>query len=162
MPDALLRHWHLLQAIPRAPAKRDVTTLHRLLGQAGYHITRRQLQRDLNSLSSIFAIRSDERGGGQASGWCWSRQASVMDLPAMDGPSALMLRLIERFIPQLLPPVLSDRLGPYFKKAHQVLKAHRVGGMPRWADGVRVVPREMPLLPPRFDPVSTRVVYEAL
>src|SRR5438105_13624453 len=96
MADALLRHWCLLQAIPRAPARRDVTTLHRTLEQAGYRITRRQLQRDLNSLSTIFPLQVDERG--PAFGWSWAREAPITDLPSMDPPTALMLTLVERFI----------------------------------------------------------------
>ena len=160
MADALLRHWCLLQAIPRAPAKRDVTTLHRTLEQAGYRITRRQLQRDLNSLSTIFPLQADERG--PAFGWSWARDAAIMDLPSMDPRTALMLTLVQRFIPELLPAVMSDHLQPYFKKATQVLRSGRGGGFARWKDLVRVVPREMPLLAPKFDREATRVVYDAL
>ena len=160
MADALLRHWSLLRAIPRAPARRDVSSLHRALERSGYRITRRQLQRDLNSLSRIFPIQADERG--PAFGWSWAKHASLMDLPAMDPQSALMLRLVEQFIPQLLPPVLSDGLQPYFARARQVLKGGRAAGLARWADCVRVVPREMPLLAPRLDREATRVVYDAL
>jgi len=160
MTDALLRHWCLLQAIPRAPAKRDVTTLHRTLEQTGYRITRRQLQRDLNSLSRIFPIQEDERG--PAFGWSWVRDAAIMDLPSMEPRTALILKLVEQFIPQLLPPALSDQLQPYFTKAHRVLKAGRVAGLGRWTDCVRVVPHEMPLLPPKLDREATRVVYDAL
>jgi predicted DNA-binding transcriptional regulator YafY len=160
MADALLRHWYLLRALPRAPAKRDVTSLHRTLEQSGYRITRRQLQRDLHSLSRIFPIQADERGG--AFGWSWARNAALIDLPGMDPRTALTLRLVEQFIPQLLPPVVSEELRPYFTRARHVLKSGRASGLGRWADCVRVVPREMPLLPPKFDRDATRVVYDAL
>jgi hypothetical protein len=46
MADALLRHWHLLEAMPRAPAKRDVSSLHQDVTDAVCKITRRQFQRD--------------------------------------------------------------------------------------------------------------------
>jgi predicted DNA-binding transcriptional regulator YafY len=160
MADALLRHWCLLQAIPRAPARRDVTTLHRTLEQAGYRITRRQLQRDLNSLSTVFPLQADERG--PAFGWSWAKDAAIMDLPSMDPRTALMLTLVQRFIPELLPAALSDQLQPYFKKATQVLKSGPGGRFGRWTELVRVVPREMPLLPPKCDPAASRVVYDAL
>src|SRR5438477_4834250 len=160
MADALLRHWCLLQAIPRSPAKRDVTGLHRALERSGYRITRRQLQRDLHSLSRIFPLEADERG--PAFGWSWAKNAALMDLPTMDPRTALMVRLVEQFIPQLLPPVLNDQLGPYFAKARQVLKTGKASGLARWTDCVRVVPREMPLLPPKFDRGATRVIYDAL
>jgi predicted DNA-binding transcriptional regulator YafY len=160
MADALLRQWHVLRAIPRAPAKIGVTTLHRHLGDHGYNITRRQLQRDLNTLSRTFDIQSDERG--PAFGWSWSRNATVIDLPAMDGPTALMLKLVELYIPSLMPNALNRYLAPYFNKANAILKEGRSSGVSRWTDCVRVVPREMPLLPPKPDAGATRIAYDAL
>lgn len=160
MSDALLRQWELLRAIPRAPGKVDVSALNKKLEQLGYQITRRQLQRDLNNLSRIFNLESDERSVPY--GWSWSRQAAVLDLPAMDAPTALMLKLIEQFIPHLLPPTLNDYLGGYFAKAETVLRDYAPDGLERWRKKIRVVPREMPLLPPKTDADTTRVVYQAL
>ena len=160
MTDALLRQWTLLKLVPRSPQKADVGQLLRWLKDAGYSITRRQLQRDLNTLSSVFPLEADERTIPY--GWSWSRAAPALDLPAMDGPTALMLKLVQHFIPKLLPPSLTDHLQPYFHRADVVLEGHAAPTLGRWLDHVRVVPREMPLLAPSVDPAVARVVYQAL
>lgn len=164
MADANLRHLKLLRAIPRHPAKRDVASLHRMLKDEGYRISRRQLQRDLETLSGPggFPIQSDGEKRGIARGWSWERGAEILELPAMDPRTALMLKLVQRFTPQLLPPTVSDELRPYFRRAEETLKSGKVTGLGRWSDRVRVVPREMPLLAPKLDVAATRVVYDAL
>ena len=162
MADAILRNLKLLQVIPRHPTKADVTSLHRALENAGYRITRRQVQRDLERLSGSFAIRPDVEKRGYARGWSWDRGAEILALPAMDPRTALMLRLIQQFAPQLLPPTVSDELRPYFRRAEETLKQGKDGGLARWNDCVRVVPREMPLLAPKLDGAVARTVYDAL
>ncbi len=162
MGDAILRNLTLLRAIPRHPVKRDVASLHRVLETEGYRITRRQLQRDLERLSGIVAIRPDVEERGHARGWSWDPGAALLDLPAMDSKTALMLKLVQRFVPQLLPPTVSDALKPYFRKAEETLKSGVSTGLGRWSDRVRVVPREMPLLAPKLDTAVARVVYDAL
>jgi len=160
MSEALLRHWTLLKLIPRAPSKADVGQLLDALGDAGYSITRRQLQRDLNALSRVFPLQTDERTIPY--GWSWSRDAPTFDLPAMDAPTALMVKLVSRFMPELLPPVLSDYLQPYFRKADAVLAEHAAPALGHWLDCVRVVPREMPLEAPQVDDAVARTVYASL
>ncbi len=164
MADAILRHLQLLRAIPRYPAKRDVASLHRILKEEGYQISRRQVQRDLESLSGPggFPIHPDGEKRGIARGWSWERGAEILDLPAMDLRIALMLKLVHQFVPQLLPPAVSDELRPYFRRAEETLKSGSVARLSRWSDCVRVVQREMPLLAPKLDMAATRVVYDAL
>lgn len=162
MADAILRNLKLLQAIPHHPAKGDVASLHRALENAGYRITRRQVQRDLERLSGSFAIRPDVEKRGYARGWSWDRGAEILALPAMDPRTALMLKLIQQFTPQLLPPTVSDELRPYFRRAEETLKRGKDGGLARWSDCVRVVPREMSLLAPKLDGAAARTVYDAL
>ena len=160
MSDTMLRHWELLRAIPRAPRQIDVAALMRKLETAGYKTTKRSVQRDLNQLSGVFPLMCDDRS--QTYGWSWSADAPSFDLPAMDGPTALTIRLIEQFIPTLLPPAIRDLLAPQFVRARAVLGANPDNPLKAWADCVRVVPREMPLLPPKFNNDAVRIVYEAL
>ena len=94
MGDAILRDRTLLRAIPRHPRKRDVASRHRDLKAAGYGITRRQVQRDLERLSGIFPIRPDVEERSHARGWSWDRNAALLDLPGTDPKTALMLKLL--------------------------------------------------------------------
>jgi predicted DNA-binding transcriptional regulator YafY len=160
MSETLLRQWQMLKLLPRAPRKVDVPEMRNKLQAAGYRTTVRTIQRDLNMLSAVFPLRSDTRSTPY--GWSWSADAPSFDLPVMDGTEALTLKLVERFIPTLLPPMVRDYLRPYFAKATEVLKRNPEGGTRRWIDNVRVVPREMPLLPPPPNPQASGVVYQAL
>lgn len=132
MSETLLRQWELLRSIPRAPRKIDVGTLMAKLETAGYRISKRTLQRDLNQLSAVFPLLSDTRG--PAFGWSWSADAPGFDLPAMDGATALTVRLIEQFIPTLLPPTIRDLLAPQFARAKAVLDANPNNLLGHWAD----------------------------
>lgn len=161
MSDTLLRQWQILRAIPRAPRRADVATLLAYLNRAGHPVSKRTLQRDLNALSTIFPIQSDGDGPGVSHGWFWMADAPAFDLPTMDGPEALTLKLVERFIPTLLPPVFRDYLKPYFNRADVLLAQESQADKRRWLDNVRVVPREMPLLPPETDAAVVAVVYQA-
>lgn len=160
MSETLLRQWELLRSIPRAPRKIDVGTLINKLAEAGYRISKRTLQRDLNQLSAVFPLLSDTRG--PAYGWSWSADAPGFDLPTMDGPTALTLRMIEQFIPTLLPPFIRDQLAPQFARAKAVLDCTPGNALSHWTNCVRVVPREMPLLPPKYNNDAVRIVYDAL
>jgi predicted DNA-binding transcriptional regulator YafY len=160
MSEALLRHWVLLQAIPRHPRKIDVSALLDHLSSAGYRISKRSVQRDLNLLSTLFPLVHDD--SSIPWGWSWDAKAPALDLPAMDGPTALTLTLLDRYAKSLLPPVLQTPLAPAVKRAEAVLRDSAPREYLRWKDVVRVVPREMPLLAPKVDPDVARTVYEAL
>jgi predicted DNA-binding transcriptional regulator YafY len=160
MSDTLLRQWELLRAIPRYPKKIDVATLMKKLEAAGYATNKRTVQRDLNALSRVFPLQSDTQSIPY--GWSWSADAQAFDLPTMDASTALTLRLIEQFLPTLLPPTLRDHLEPQFQRARAVLVSNPAGPLGHWANRVRVVPREMPLLPPTYNDTAVRVVYDAL
>jgi predicted DNA-binding transcriptional regulator YafY len=122
--------------------------------------TARTIQRDLNTLSRVFPLQSDTQSIPY--GWSWGADAQAFDLPAMDGPTALTVRMIEQFIPTLLPPAIRELLAPQFARAKAVLDSNPNKPLGAWADCVRVVPREMPLLPPKFNDGAVRVVYDAL
>ena len=129
MADALLRHWTLLKLIPRAPRTADVSQLLSQLADAGHTITRRQLQRDLNTLSTLFPITADDRNIPY--GWSWSKDAPAFDLPRMDGTTALSVKLLEQFIPQLLPPRSRTSCGRTSARPTRCsLSTHRITSAP--------------------------------
>jgi predicted DNA-binding transcriptional regulator YafY len=160
MSDTLLRQWEMLRIIPRFPRKIEVGALMTQLEAAGYRISRRTLQRDLNELSRLFPLQSDTRNTPY--GWSWSADAPAFDLPGMDAPAALTLRMIEQFIPTLLPPTVRELLAPQFARAKAVREVNPTNPLGRWTDCVRVVPREMPLLAPKVNDEAARVVYQSL
>lgn len=160
MSDAFLRQWRLLQLIPRAPARIDVSAIESQLRDAGYAMTRRTVQRDLEMLAGLFPLHSEKVG--VRIDWSWDAKAAVFDLPPMDGATALALTILRQVGAGLLPPVIEDTLRPQFHRADQVLKRHRRRGLRNWADAVRVVPRELPMLSPTVNEGAVRIVYQGL
>jgi predicted DNA-binding transcriptional regulator YafY len=160
MSEALLRQWAMLQRIPRHPRKITAQELKTALEEAGYTTTVRTIQRDLKTLSAEFPLESDERA--HPFGWCWAPGANLMDIPGMDGRTALTFKLVETYTKPLLPPTVLDFLEPYLKRADEILGALADSPLGAWTDRVRVVPRGMRLLAPSVRPEVLDVIYRAL
>ncbi len=56
-------------------------------------------------------------------GWSWSKDALLLDLPAMDNNMALTFQLADHFLSKMFPPSVLKQLKPYFDSANNVLQA---------------------------------------
>jgi predicted DNA-binding transcriptional regulator YafY len=157
---SLLRQWHMLRQVPRAPLKITVKELCERLRSADFKVTERTVQRDLKELSDVFPITADERD--KPFGWSWLRDASSFDLPGLTVPEALTLTLVEQHLRHHLPPVTVDALRPHFSSAARTLSAVDDSPSRAWLDKVRSVPPQQPLAPPRIDEECQRLVYLGL
>jgi predicted DNA-binding transcriptional regulator YafY len=157
---SLLRQWHMLQQVPRAPLKITVKELCKRLRSSDFKVTERTVQRDLKELSDVFPITADERD--KPFGWSWLRDASSFDLPGLTVPEALTLTLVEQHLRHHLPPTTVDALRPHFSSAARTLSTADDSPSRAWLDKVRSVPPQQPLLPPRIDEECQRLVYLAL
>jgi predicted DNA-binding transcriptional regulator YafY len=159
--QSLLRQWHMLRMVPRAPAKISAKELCERLCAADFSVTKRTVERDLRELSDVFPIVVDSRD--KPFGWSWLRDASSFDLPGLTVPEALTLTLVEQHLRHHLPPITVDALRPHFRSAARTLSAVEDSAPSRaWLDKVRSVPPQQPLLPPRMDEECQRNVYLAL
>jgi predicted DNA-binding transcriptional regulator YafY len=159
--QSLLRQWHMLRMVPRAPVKITAIELQERLEAEDFRVTERTVQRDLNELSTVFPIEVDRRN--KPFGWSWLRDASSFDLPGLALPEALTLTLVEQHLRHHLPPSAIDALRPHFRSAARTLAAVEDSAPSRaWLGKVRSVPPQQPLLPPRMDEECQRVVYLAL
>lgn len=159
--QSLLRQWHMLRMVPRAPQKVSAKELCERLGAAGFEVAKRTVERDLKELSEVFPIVVDSRD--KPYGWSWLREASSFDLPGLTLPEALTLTLVEQHLQHHLPPNAVDALRPHFQSAARTLSAVDDASPPRaWLDKVRSVSPQQPLLPPRMDDECQRLVYLAL
>ncbi len=159
MPDTTLRQLAMLREMPRAPRKISSAELRQRLRAQGFDTTIRTIQRDLERLSALFPIASDERE--RPYGWSWQAQASIVDLPAMSPEAALTFRLAGLFLEPLLPPPAMAHLGPHLQRAAEVLERGS-GALGGWPDKVRVISRTQRLIEPRVDPDVMRTAYRAL
>jgi predicted DNA-binding transcriptional regulator YafY len=159
--QSLLRQWHMLRMVPRAPSKVSARELCERLRDADFVVDVRTVQRDLKELACVFPISVDE--SDRPYGWSWLRDASSFDLPGMTLPEALTLTLVEQHLRHHLPPSATDALRPHFQSASRVLSAVDDTAPSRtWLDKVRSVPPQQPLQPPRMDEDCQRTVYLAL
>jgi predicted DNA-binding transcriptional regulator YafY len=159
--QSLLRQWHMLRMVPRAPAKISAKELCERLCAADFPVTKRTVERDLKELSEVFPITVDSRD--KPFGWSWLRDASSFDLPGLTLPEALTLTLVEQHLRHHLPPSAVDALRPHFQSAARTLSAVDESVPSRaWLDKVRSVPPQQPLLSPRMDEECQRTIYLAL
>ena len=159
--DALFRQWHMLRLVPRYPRKITVQGVCRQLASAGFEITQRSVQRDLNDLSEVFPLYCDDRE--KPFGWSWQKDAASFDLPGLSVPEALALAMAEHYLRDLLPNSMIDALQPHFKAARKRLGAEPKPDRSRsWLDKVIAVPATQPLLPPKIDREVQSVVSDAL
>ncbi len=159
--DSLYRQWHMLRLVPRYPLKISAQHLQQQLLAAGFEVTERTVQRDLQDLSSIFPLTVDDRE--KPFGWSWQKDAANFDLPGLTIPEALTLVLAEQHLKGMLPASIVDQLAHYFISAHQRLdsepRPHRGRS---WLDKVRTVPPAQPLLVPVIDQSVQYAVTDAL
>lgn len=159
--DTIIRHWHMLRLIPRYPRTTDAATLHARLEELdpGMKVSRRTVERDLNELSTAFALVSFP---GRPQQWCWSADAAALDVPGMDLVAALTFRMAEEYLGRMLPSHCVMSLAPQFKRARQLLDGIGGQGLSTWPAKVSVVPRSMPLHPPAIADGVLETVTEAL
>lgn len=156
--DALLRHWAMLRLIPRHPRRIDTGRIRDELERQGYDITLRSIQRDLNKLSAVLPLCCDQ---SKPQGWWWQADADLLEIPGLDPQAALVFKMAEQHLKQVLPSSTLDSLRPWFRAANGVLDAlpDGVGG---WMDKVRILPSGPPLIPPSINADVQSAIYQGL
>ncbi|MCG5549275.1 helix-turn-helix transcriptional regulator [Halorhodospira halochloris] len=148
MSESLLRQWTMLQSIPRQPRGISAPQLHERLHSEGYSVSLRTIQRDLNTLSSEFALVCEPQDNQQL--WSWLADAPVLNVPGLSPAAALAFRLAELHLRPLMAPEALRALQPHFEAASRVLDngGSRLGN---WPERVRLLSRSQPLLAPTID-----------
>lgn len=159
MKDALLRSIELLRHLPRAPRRVDAGALEGRLRGLGFDTSRRMIQRDLVALSTHFPIDCQE--SHKPYGWAWAEGSAPPVVPSLDVPMALLFRLAELHLSELLPPVARAALEPQFAAADRLLRAASGPGG-SLADRVRLVPAGFAGRPPQVAPDILAAAMEAV
>jgi predicted DNA-binding transcriptional regulator YafY len=161
MADTILRHWHMLALVPRAPRKVATADIELALRERGYDVDRRSIQRDLQKLSAFFPLLCDDRT--KPFGWSWAKDSAPFDVPGMDVHGALAFRLAAAHLARLVPSATRAYLEPYFRRAEAVLNEAAGGpGLSSWPAKVRVIAAGLPRVPPEIDADVLAAVQTAL
>jgi len=153
----------LLEILKRLPSKGPGLTARELaewLGQNGYGVSKRTVERDLSELACHFPLMCNDKSAPY--GWHWL-PGEGPDLPGLAVAEALSLTLVEDLLRPLLPGAILESLEPRFRQAHKKLTAlAETNPKARWADKVRQVVPTLPLLPPKIADGILETVQEAL
>lgn len=159
--DTQLRQWAMLRRIPQHPRQITARELTVRLEAEGFEVSKRTVERDLLSLSTIFPLMSNERS--RPYGWSWNKDAEAFSLPSMSPLQALTLELAHDHLATLLPASLLGTLAPYFKCAEGVLSSGEgVKKLASWRRKVAIVPPNQPLIPPNYPEEIIEAVHAAL
>ncbi len=159
MSETYIRQWTMLRMIPRAPRKIDSRSILHRLEDEGFQVSKRSIERDLQTLSAVFPLKCDDRS--KPFGWSWAGN-NVFDIPSMDPPTALTFSLTAQFLKPLLPRSNLRYLQPHFRQASQVLANTGKSKIGKWIDKVRILSRGQKLLPAEVPDIILDTVYEAL
>lgn len=159
--DTLARQWLMLSALPRAPQRTTAGDIAQRLAHEGHPVSKRSVERDLQTLSSVFPIVSDERS--RPFGWSWQRDAPSFNLPGMSSLQAVVLLTAQIHLQGLLPSSQLAELQPLFHQARRTLIATPAfEGQTAWPDKVATASTSQALLPPTVDSDVLVTVHEAL
>ena len=149
-----------MELIPRYPAKTFTNEIKDKLSELGYEATLRTIQRDLQELSSLFPIVSDERS--QPFGWSWEKDAKGYESPAMDPIQALTFSLAAQYLEPLMPKANFKRIEAYFDRAESVLIGNEKSKLLNWRKRVKVIPESVRFKEPRVSLDIRQKLYQAV
>tara|TARA_B100000446_G_scaffold35559_1_gene31218 strand:- start:4331 stop:5314 length:984 start_codon:yes stop_codon:yes gene_type:complete len=159
MADSALRQILMLQRIPSYPRKVSTSELKEYLDGEGLSVNIRSLQRDLDQLSAHFPIAVDD--SSKPFGWYFRKQ-DVIHIPKMDSSTALVFRMVEKYLRQLLPPKVVETIAPYFLQAKNTLRENHRSFNTRWANKVSIEQRGIQLQPAPIQQDVLERVYQAV
>ena len=157
--ETLMRHWNMLQMLPKFPRKISTPEVHQRLADNGFQTTIRTVQRDLDKLSAHFPIYGDDN---KPRGWCWAKDAEILDLPSMDPQTALTMHLVAEHSMRVLPPSTLRHLKSHFNLAKKTLKSLESSSLSKWPDKVRVIQSGPIRIPPKINHEALDTIYIAL
>lgn len=159
--DLLLRQWTMLRMIPRFPRKVTAREMMDKLANEGFKVTKRTIERDLQGISAVFPLVSDERE--KPYGWSWAKDAPTFDLPGLSQSEALVFKFAQQYLMKLMPTNMLTQLTPYFAAADKSLNetAH-VSKLSKWQEKIAVAFPGQPLLAPNIDSGILAIIESAL
>ena len=157
-----MRHWQLMQLLPRQPAQLTSKTIHERMKESGFRVTRRTIERDLQGLVEAgFPVVVD--ASQEPYLWSWDAKTPTLTLPVPTISDSLMLAMVKDYVGPMLPPQMLDALQPYLDRAVQVLEsAKHKNSLAGWRDKVHAVLPTQALIAPLVDPGVHRNVSDAL
>ena len=159
--NVMQRQWEMLRLIPRHDMPgRTAAEVAAALSMRGYEVTRRTVERDLESLLECMPLEINH--GERPQRWRWQKTRGL-DVPGMESAEAMALYIMQDAMSAHLPSCFVDALHTRFTQANKTLVAMaRSGAKARWSDRVRVVPSNVVLKAPRIPAKILQALENAL
>lgn len=154
---ALHRQWQMLKRVPRWPATITAWELAEQLRVDGYTVSKRTVERDLQTLSVMWPLTADE--SSKPFRWSFAKGATTHLLPGLDAEAAVALAMARQHVRDLLPQALRDRLEPLYAAADEVMAQL---GWKRWVEATAFVPATLMLRPAPVDTDVMAVLQHAI
>jgi len=160
--STLLRHWKLMEMIPRQPQAITSKAIHENMAIAGYSVTRRTIERDLQGFTDAgFPVVVDTTQEPYL--WSWDAKTPALSLPAPSVSDALLLAMVKDYLGPMLPPQMLEALQPYLDRAILVLDGAKANNtLANWRDKVHAVLPSQALIAPTIPVDVQRAVSDAL
>jgi predicted DNA-binding transcriptional regulator YafY len=160
--NPLHRKIKMLGMIPREPGYITASIIHERFQDQGINVDVRTIQRDLQKLIPDFPITYYTDESTKTNLWFFIKDSTPFDIPALSPITALSFNLVERFLKDTLPGIVTKQLSPHFNNAEEYLKKMQSSSWLHWSEKVRFVPKGNQLLPPRVEPEIFEAVTEGL
>lgn len=157
--NTLARQWELLKLLPTRGAGKTAKEISEALAEAGFAVSKRQVERDLLDLQEVFGLECND--ASIPYGWRWG--SAPVELPGVTLAEALSLQIVEETLKPLLPGSVLRTVQPRFAQAKAKLAAlAEQNPAASWVDKVMAVPPSLPMLPPVVDAETLEQVQSAL
>lgn len=135
----------------------------------GYTVQSHNIRRDLKALLPLYPqleVNDNSKGDGEPisglpHGYRWVG-TDVEPATGLTLPEALSLVMVERYLSQSLPVLLTQSLHELFQKAQQTLDLHKKSQVTHWPEKISVIQPAQTLLSPSIEPAVLVTVHEAL
>ena len=143
--DTLLRHWHLLGALPSKGPGITTREITDYLSDLGYDTDIRTTQRDLVKLKKVMAIECNNKG--RPYGWHW-QPGMGGDIPALDISDALTLHLLGHRLQTLVPQSMLQVFAGRIQQARKQLAEHKGD----WHNKIGISEETLGYVAPKLNP----------
>lgn len=158
--NTLARQWEMLKMLPSRRPGITARELSERLQSEGFNVSKRTVERDLQSLSATFPLSCNDQS--TPFGWYFA-PGCHLDLPGLTLSEALTLKLVEQYLTPLLPGTMMATLGAHFEQAARKLDDMADSNpAARWTEKIRSVLPSQPLLSPTVDADILKGLQEAL
>jgi predicted DNA-binding transcriptional regulator YafY len=153
MSDALKRHFTILKMLSKDRALKTVE-IHQRLEALGHTISKRTVERALQSLSLTYPIVTDENEN--ALWWRYAQGIAINLIPGLSEAEAVSFIMLKQFSEQFLPESLAQDLEPYFQEVKRTLSKDLTKSV------IRSVPVNQPLIKSHVPSCVPKEVHAAL